>query len=363
MNDAMKHLSSAEPQFRAIHSRAPARIDLAGGWTDVPPFAEREGGAVVNLAITRYTTALLQTGGVAGVRLRSTDYDLAIDAPDVAALRYDGNLDLLKAALRRMHVSEPLMLTTRADVPPGSGLGTSAMTAIAITGAIDAMQGGRRSRDDLAALATSLEIDELGIHGGKQDQLAAVLGGVNYLTFGQHAPMHQRLALAPETVAQIETRLVLCYSGVSRVSGGIIKRVQQRYEANDPATVGALRGLRSIANALRDALMAGNIEELGPLLHANWEAQCALHPSVTNEDVEALFAIARRNGALSGKACGAGGGGCIAFFASADADQNLRDALALAGGTIIDWRLDTEGLQTQFVDAADEQSHPHINRG
>lgn len=328
-----------------VRSRAPVRIDLAGGWTDVPPFAEREGGAVVSIAIGRYTYASLRTGG-STIRLRSDDYDMVVEAPDVGALRYDGQLDLLKAALRRMNIDIPLELITRADVPPGSGLGTSAATGVAIAGALDALRGGERSRAALAALATSLEIDELGIKGGVQDQLAAAFGGVGFWTFGAGEPRHSPLALSPGMEAELEKRLVLCYSGVGRVSGNIIQRVQERYEAADPITTAALRGLRAIATRLRDALLDGQIDEVGPLLRENWDAQRALHPSVTNAEVERLCEVAARHGALGGKACGAGGGGCIVFLASPDGDGELRAALAAAGGWIVDWSIDRTGLRT-----------------
>jgi D-glycero-alpha-D-manno-heptose-7-phosphate kinase len=333
-----------------VRSRAPTRIDLAGGWTDVPPFAQREGGAVVSIAIGRYTYASLRRSGT-GVRLRSDDYDAEVRAPDVAALRYDGTLDLLKAALRRMDIAGPLELITRADVPPGSGLGTSAATGIALVGAIAALGGDQPDRMALAALATSLEIDELGIKGGVQDQLAAALGGVLYMTFGAEGPGTTPLALSPGMEAELEKRLVLCYSGVGRVSGNIIERVQARYEAADPITSSALRELRAVAMRLRHALLDGAIDEVGPLLRANWDAQRALHPSITNPAVERLFAVAEQHGATGGKACGAGGGGCIAFLAPADGDRDLRRALSAAGGVIVDWSIDRGGLRTWRIDA------------
>jgi D-glycero-alpha-D-manno-heptose-7-phosphate kinase len=334
-----------------IRSRAPVRIDFAGGWTDVPPFADREGGAVVNIAINRYTYVSLRERPEGGVRLRSDDYDALVEAPSVDALAYDGRLDLPKSALKRLRVARGVELATRADAPPGSGLGTSAAMGVALIGAIDAFQGGQMPAAERAALAVELEIEELHIAGGKQDQLAAALGGINFLEFGPHAPRSTAITPSQGVINELEKRLVLCYSGVSRLSGDIIQRVQGSYEAGEPATCEALRTMKELAQANHEAFMSGLVDELGPILRENWRCQKALHPSVTSPDVERLFAVAEEHGALGGKACGAGGGGCIVFLAAADGEHELRRALAAVGGQIIDFNIDRSGVQTWQIDA------------
>jgi D-glycero-alpha-D-manno-heptose-7-phosphate kinase len=333
-----------------IRSRAPVRIDLAGGWTDVPPFADREGGAVVNMTLNRYTYATLRTHSGAGVRIQSADYNTYVEAETVRRLEYDGTLDLVKAALKRLDIKSGLELTTRADAPPGSGLGTSASLGVALVGVLNVLQAERLSAHEVAELATSLEIEELGIAGGKQDQLAAALGGINFLEFGPYRPVSSPLPLSSGVINELEKRLVLCYSGTSRLSGDIIQRVQQAYTSGEAATCNALRSMREISRRVKSALLAGTLNELGPLLRENWSCQRALHPSVTNETVDRLFMIAERHGALGGKACGAGGGGCIVFFCEADAERSVREALAQAGGQIIDFNLDRHGLQTWRID-------------
>lgn len=334
-----------------IRSRAPVRLDLAGGWTDVPPFAEREGGAVLSVAINRYTYASLRRLPGEAVRLRSDDYDAVVEARSVVDLTYDGQLDLPKAALRRMQAKGGVEINMRADAPPGSGLGTSAAMGVALVGLIETLQGQYLSPMERAALATALEVEELGIAGGKQDQLAASLGGVNYLEFGPWAPKSTPLSFSAGVRNELEKRLVLCYSGHSRLSGDIIQRVQHAYETGEPATCEALRTMRDLAEAARTALMQGSVEELGPILRENWRCQLALHPSVTTPDVDRLFEIAYGNGAVGGKAGGAGGGGCIVFFAVADGERGLRRALVEAGAQIIDFNIDRDGLQTWAIDA------------
>lgn len=333
-----------------IRGRAPVRIDLAGGWTDVPPFAEREGGAVVNVAINRYCYASLRERADGKVMLRSDDYEEKVEAAGVDRLVYDGRLDLPKAALKRLGVDRGVELLTRSDAPPGSGLGTSAAMGVALVGVVDTFHGEQLDAEGRAAAAVDLEIEELGIAGGKQDQMAAAIGGVQLLRFGAHAPQSERLLLRPGVINELEKRLMLCYSGVSRLSGDVIRRVQHAYETGEPATCGALRTMRDLAGACRAALLAGAVDELGPILKENWRCQRALHPSVTTEDVERLFVVAEANGALGGKACGAGGGGSIVFFAAADAEHHLRAALVAAGGQIIDFNIDHRGVQTWRVE-------------
>lgn len=335
-----------------MRSRAPVRIDLAGGWTDVPPFADREGGAVVNLAINRYTYATLRTRPESGVRIQSADYHTYVEAETVRRLEYDGTLDLVKAALKRLDINAGLELVTRADAPPGSGLGTSAALGVALVGVLNVLQAERLSAHEVAELATRLEVEELGIAGGKQDQLAAALGGINFLEFGAHRPISSPLPVSLGVINELEKRLVLCYSGISRLSGDLIQRVQQAYLAGEPATCDALRTMRDLARQCKSALLAGTLNDLGALLQENWRCQKALHPSITNADVERLFAIADQHGALGGKACGAGGGGCLVFFCESERERELRDALMAAGGQIIDFNIDRYGLQTWRVDQA-----------
>ena len=331
-------------------SRAPVRIDLAGGWTDVPPFADREGGAVVSFAINRYTYTTLRAHGHHNIRLRSSDYSIAVEADSVQQLVYDGRLDLVKAALNRLEITLGLELTTQADVPPGSGLGTSAALGVALIGVLNQLQDERLAPHQVAALAAILEVEELGIAGGKQDQLAAALGGINFMEFSAQPPVTSPLTMSVGVLNELEKRLVLCYSGTSRLSGDIIQRVQRAYVNGEPATCNALRTMRHLAYRAKNALLSGMLDELGAVLRENWACQRALHPSVTNSEVEHLFAVAEQHGALGGKACGAGGGGCLVFLCTSDTVRNVRRELMAAGGTIIDFNIDRYGLQTWHVD-------------
>jgi D-glycero-alpha-D-manno-heptose-7-phosphate kinase len=333
---------------RAISSRAPTRIDFAGGWSDVAEFAHDPPGAVVNAAITLHSYASVRPrpAGDRRVTITSLDYGERVEAESASALVYDGTLDLLKGAVRALDPGVGLDVRTRAAAPPGSGLGTSAAMGVALLAALNRL--GRRGllEHELAELASRIEREELHIRGGKQDQYASATGGVSYLTFEGHRVTHYALRLDEDLVREMHRRMVLCYTGTSRLSGAIHQHVAEAVARGEPGTVRAMAELKRIAAAMRRALLSGDLAGFGRLLSENWENQKRLHPSVTNAEVEGLFAAAAAQGAPGGKACGAGGGGCLVFLAPADREHDLRTALAAQGAGILEFEFDFEGVQT-----------------
>lgn len=328
-----------------LRSRAPIRLDLAGGWTDVAPFSEEVGGAVVNAAINRYSYTTLRLHVGDSIRLVSADYGLSLTLPAQDKLPYDGKLDLLKAAINRLGPHRGIDLFVRSDAPPGSGTGSSATTAIAILGVLNAVRSQPLSLHQLAELAHLIEVEDLQVAGGKQDQYAAALGGVNFLEFKDPYVLSSPLRLSDSTVNEMEKRLILGYTGHARVSGNIISAVMGAYRARSDRTVRALHRMMGIAEEMRGALLRGEVDALGPLLLENWACQKDLHSSVTNLEIDRLFEIALTHGATGGKALGAGGGGCLLFLATADREHEVRTALAENNVQIMPFNLDQQGLQ------------------
>ena len=337
---------------RPVHARAPIRLDLAGGWTDVPPFSAQEGGAVVNVAINRYcyVTARRRERGIV---LRSLDFDVSAEAARLDELPASGALELLRASLlvaaeHGLAVGNEvgIELTVRTDAPPGSGTGSSAAVGVALAGAIAAALGEPLAAHEAALRAIRAERAFLKVAGGTQDQYAAAHGGASYMTFHDPVVHVSRLPLKPATVAELERRLVLVYTGVSRVSGDIATNVMAAYEAGTPQTVDALRTLRRLAGDAKRALLIGDVDAVGEILEENWRCQRDLHPSVTNAEIEALYETARRAGALGGKALGAGGGGCLLFLADESAEHGVRRALVDAGAQALDFGVQAQGLLT-----------------
>ncbi len=346
-----------------IRARAPVRVDFAGGWTDVAQFAQPDPGAVVNATLAMYSSVTIMPqhlnesaipGGLE-VRRRldehkitifSTDFDIEVAANSVAELEYDGNVDLIKAGLKRMGLPGGFSVVTASSAPPGSGLGTSASLGVALLGALGDYAGRHYLRYELAELASEIERLELGIRGGKQDHYASALGGVQFMEFRGEDVRTSALKLSRDLLLELEKNLVLLYTGQSRLSGRVHEQVAAAFEANDPHTRGAMVELKHIARETKDALLEGDLPRFGRLLGRNWECQKRLHPAVNNDQIERLFQVAASHGALGGKACGAGGGGCLMFYCPGESEYRVRRALAGEPGVkLLDFAFDLCGVE------------------
>jgi len=320
------------------------RIDLAGGWSDVPPFSTEAGGAVVNVAIGRYSYATLIADEAGEFMLESADYNQYIHARDIRELEYDGSLDLLKAAVRRMKIGFGGHLITRSEAPPGSGTGSSASMGVALVGLLDAILGRGMSRMDIAAMAHLLETEELSIRGGKQDQFAAACGGLSWMVFEDPEVTVEPLAPSRDFLLELEKSLLLVYTGKSRLSGDIISTVMDAYLRHEEAMTEPLMNLRDAGYRMRDAILAEDLAGVGEVLDVNWENQKRLYDNMTTPKIEALMAVARDAGLLGAKACGAGGGGCIALLCEPDREHVVRRSVEDLGGQCIDFSFDYDGL-------------------
>jgi D-glycero-alpha-D-manno-heptose-7-phosphate kinase len=278
-----------------MRARAPLRIDLAGGWSDIPPFARAENGAVVSVAVSPCALA-----------------EMVSDAEGID-VRY------------------------RLDLPSGTGLGSSASLTVAWLALMRRATNGDVSAAALADGACAIAA-AVGLVGGKQDEYAAAFGGLNLLRFGDD------VSVEPIAQGALVEQLVVCHSGVSRLSGTIHNSVWEAYERGDSHVSGLLRELRDTALMLAAALRDGNDSRVAECINHNWELQQRLHPSVTNDVVDRIVAAGRRAGALAVKACGAGGGGCVAFLVPPEARHAVTDAVRAAGGTPIGVAVDLDGV-------------------
>jgi D-glycero-alpha-D-manno-heptose-7-phosphate kinase len=329
---------------RVFHASAPVRLDFAGGWTDVAPFAVEERGVVVNAAIELRAHAAVQPGG--------TDFLLEADElhrrtqvqGGVWTAKQTAGFTLQKAALQRSGMAGAV-LQTRSDVPPGSGLGSSGALGVALVAALDAARTTRRKPVDLAEAAFQLEAVDAALPGGKQDQYAAALGGFHRLGFTAGLVEVQPLALDPAIRTTLQEQLVVCYTGTSRVSSQTISRVMSAYAAHDAAVVAALRGMVEIAERMVEALRAGDLAAVGRLLSRNWSCQQQLDRGMCTPEMARLEAAMRQAGALGGKAAGAGAGGSMFFLAAGEARLAARAAEAV-GARVLPFRWAEEGVQT-----------------
>jgi D-glycero-alpha-D-manno-heptose-7-phosphate kinase len=325
----------------AFRATAPVRLDFAGGWTDVPPFSARAGGVVVNAALGLQVTAELQLGGPL-VRLVSHDLGETVECADSGGLQLDGRLNLLKAGLRMFPVLGNLTLATRSEVPPGSGLGSSGALDVALVACLVAARHERLDARDLAEWAWRLETGEAGIPGGRQDQLAAALGGFHRLSFRDPDVGIEPITLDPAFAEALERQIVLCYTGRSRISGDTIARVMSAYERGDRGVTGALEAMKDIAFAMAEALRAADLARVGSLLTENWTRQQELDRGMRTDEMSRLESAMRGTGVLGGKAAGAGAGGCM-FFLAARPGPAAHDAARESGATVLPVRWAWEG--------------------
>jgi D-glycero-alpha-D-manno-heptose-7-phosphate kinase len=294
---------------------APVRLDLAGGWTDVPPYSTSTGGVVVTAAVELFAHAEVSPRP-RGYRLVAQDLGLELEAAHPAELA-GSDMPLLRAGLRMLPPG-PCSLVTRADAPPGSGLGSSGAMDVALVAALSAARGESPDVRTLADLACRLEGVEAGIPGGRQDQFAAAYGGFLRLEFHDPDATVQPLALDPSVADALARRMLLCYTGASRFSGATIGRVMAAYQRGDPTVAGALDGIREIAEAMPGALLAGDLARVGSLLSANWRLQQALDPGMRTPEMARLEAAMADAGVLGGKAAGSGAGGSMFFLGPDD---------------------------------------------
>jgi D-glycero-alpha-D-manno-heptose-7-phosphate kinase len=335
---SIQHPASSGSVF---HASAPVRLDFAGGWTDVAPFATLERGVVVNAAIELRAEVEFRPGGE-GFLLHSDDLGdtLTLDGP--GALASNGRLDLLKAALRRAGVGAG-ELRTRGGAPAGSGLGSSGALDVALVAALDAARGIRRSPTDLAEEAFQLESVEAALPGGKQDQYAAALGGFHRFVFENGKVIIEKLALDPAFQGELARRIVICYTGVSRVSSRTIERVLSAYQRGDSHIVGALRALADVADRMMDALQARDLQRVGRLLGENWTLQQKLDSTIRTPEMAVLESAMEVAGATGGKAAGAGAGGSMFFLV--DDPVRAVGAARDAGARVLPTVWATEGVK------------------
>jgi len=310
-------------------ARATVRIDFLGGGSDAPPFCLEHGGGVINGGLNRYAIATLEVGPhLSGVEIRSLDLNAVVRAASVAALEFNGELDLIKAALRRGGLDGPLRLTTESEAPPQSGLGASASVLVSILAACRLALGQPWDRARLADEATIAERGDLGLAGGAQDHYGAAFGGLHYYRFTDQGTTVHDLAISKDLVAELEHRLLLVYSGMTHLSGNIHADIKAAYRDDASPCKQAMFGLARIAREGCDVLRRGDLRAFAQLLNENWRYHKDLHFSCTNEHLDQIYATARRHGMIGGKTCGAGGGGCLVFFCEEGRKAELRDALA-----------------------------------
>jgi D-glycero-alpha-D-manno-heptose-7-phosphate kinase len=332
-----------------VRSKAPLRISFAGGGTDVSPYPERAGGAVLNTTIDKYAYCTVSRRTDETINVHSLDYDITAKYNSKADLYYDGKLDLVKAAIRVLRTQGGYDLFLHSDAPPGSGLGASSTVTVALVGALEHCLGLPFMEYDIAETAYRIEREEAGIKGGRQDQYAAAFGGFNFIEFYKNMTVVNPLRVKPEVLSELEYRLMLCFTGKTRPSAGIIEEQVSGYVQGKHEVANALDQTKELAYRMKNALLLGRLDDFGMLLHEGWEHKKKFSTKVTDPAIDELYIEARKKGAVGGKLLGAGGGGYMLLFCEFNKKHLVAERLKQLGGQIINFAFDFRGLQTWEV--------------
>ena len=335
-----------------LRARAPLRLSFCGGGTDVSPYPEEHGGMVLSATINHYAHASLRPRRDVRFTLASLDYDAVAKYDHPRRLKFDGNLDLIKAVIKAFRVRRGADVWVHSDAPPGSGLGASSTLVVALIGLLAEWARRPMSGYEIAELAYRVERVDMGLAGGRQDQYAAAFGGFNFIEFGADSTVVNPLRIRADVLQELEYRLLLCYMGQTRQSARIIERQTEAYRTGRARTVEALHRLKRETLEMKKALLLGDVDAMGELLHEAWEQKKRLDEGISTPHIDRLYQLARREGAIGGKMPGAGGGGYFLLLTRFDRKHRVAAMLEKHGGQVVPFQFERRGVLTWSVDRA-----------
>jgi D-glycero-alpha-D-manno-heptose-7-phosphate kinase len=328
-----------------IESSAPTRVDLAGGTIDIPPlFLFHEGASTVNFAVDLMARCRIETRDDRVISLESIDrnekFELKVD--EVDSLRDDPRLEMLSKLVYFFRPETGFNMITESEAPAGAGLAGSSTLNVACLGALNKLVGGRYPTDKIIPIAANVECQVIKVPAGYQDYHSAFYGGVSCIHFRTEGM--EREALDVDT-SVLEERVAVCYTGEPRNSGTNNWEITKRHIDGDKEIFAIFDGIRDTSIGLRQAMLDGRWEDAGLILRDAHPQRKRLSPNITTPHMDHLIDKAMLNGAIAAKVCGAGGGGCIAFFCREGKKAAVEDALAIEDGAeVLDWNLCHDGL-------------------
>lgn len=321
-----------------IISRSPLRITLGGGGTDLPSYYRDHGGYLIAAAIDKYVYVTVNRPFTPGIFLKYSQMERVEDIADVQH-------PIVREAIRMLGFRTPqIEITTLADIPSGTGLGSSGSFTTALLKALYAHRRKTILPHDLARLACEIEIDRLQEPVGKQDQYIAAHGGITCFTFNPDESVNAcALPIPFDTMADLEDNILLFFTGYSRSAGSILKDQKVRSQSGDEEMIRNLHYVKELGIRSEEALVAGRVAEFGALMHEHWEHKKRRSGGMSNPQIDEWYELGMRSGALGGKLVGAGGGGFLMFYAE---DRNrLRHAMSRVGLEEVRFRFDFEGTK------------------
>ncbi len=335
-----------------VRARAPLRLGLAGGGTDVSPYCDHFGGYVLNATIDRYAYAVIKTLDAPVLRFISTDRQQTVELPLAEQYPLDGNLDLHKAVynriVREFNGGRPLAveLSTFCDAPVGSGLGSSSTLAVVMLRVFAEFLNLPLDDYTLANLAFQVERVDCRLQGGRQDQYAATFGGFNFMEFyADEKAVINSLRIKNWIICELEASLLLFYTGVSRESAKVIADQSANVRSGAGKTVEAMHALKREAARMKECLLRGDFGGIVESMREGWANKKATSSSVSSVHIEHIFEEALAAGASAGKISGAGGGGFMLFFVPPDRRMDVIRSLERFDGSVSNCHFTKTGTQ------------------
>lgn len=322
-----------------IISRAPVRFSLGGGGTDLPSYYQRFGGFVVSAAIDSYVYITANKRFYDDIRLAYSQTEIV---PNVESIQHR----IFREALRMTGVTRAIELTSVADVPANSGLGSSSSFTVALLNALHAYKREFVSSRQLAEEACELEMVRLGEPIGKQDQFIAAFGNVTAMTLETDGTVHvEPVPVRDEVLDELTNNLVIMWSGVERSASAVLADQGARVEKKDGATVDGMHRIKALGREVYDLLVKGDTDRYGELLHEHWTNKRKLSSKMTDDRIDEHYAAARQAGAIGGKLMGAGGGGFFMFYARPADKRRVFETMVQRGLRPLRFRFDLDGAR------------------
>lgn len=331
--------------------RSPVRISFAGGGTDLPSFYDKEGGMVLSTAIDKYFYTVLTDRDDNRAQIISSDLRSLETCEDIERMELTGTeLEIPFAVLKFLRPRIGVNLFLASEVPPGTGLGSSAAVCVSILKAFSARIGREMSKMDLAEAAFDIARNILKRPAGKQDEYATAYGGMNVFKFDDAGVEVEPLRLSPEMLADFQQSLLLFFTGGSRNSSEILIAQDQSVRQGEDGVLDALSALKQLVVPMRDALLRGDLDAFAGLLDTSWSIKRRVSDRISNPLIDQIYDVARRHGALGGKITGAGGGGFLLLFCPRDRQPSVRTALQEFGLKEMRFHFDLAGTRVVYDD-------------
>lgn len=334
----------------SLVARAPTRVDLAGGTLDIYPlYIFEDGGITVNAAVEVFTHVWINLRDDGFVTIRSEDTGDYVEASSVEDLDPNGPLPLLARIVKFYMRGRGLgmELRTSSDAPPGSGLGGSSSLLISLSSALNSIIGERYTPQEIIDIGANLEAQTIRIPTGKQDYLPAMYGGVNAIWFDVDGWKIEPLIEDEGLLRDLESRIILSYTGISRASAKTNWRMVRNYIDGKEETIRNMRMIKDLAIRMREALKAADFDSFGYLVGEEWRCRRGLARGVSNRKIERIMEAAEANGAIASKICGAGGGGCMITVVPPERKEGVRRAMERAGAMIMNFRIARRGVEVR----------------